>query len=103
MIEQNDKTIYKKPTRDGSYDEYGYLGNDKGWHRLTSTHKNVIGFDFFDSYLIETLISVRTNSRKTYAKLVKEKDYLRTNTLRLCKKAIKNIEAVEKGEFGCGF
>jgi uncharacterized protein YqeY len=38
-----------------------------------------------------------------YGKLVKEKDYLRTNTLRLCKKAIKNIEAVERGEFGFGF
>lgn len=102
-IEANDETVYRKPTREESYDGYGYLGNDKGWHRFTSTHKNVIGFDFFDSYLIETLISVRANSRKTFEKLVKEKDYLRTNTLRLCKKAIKNIEAVERGEFGYGF
>ena len=48
-------------------------------------------------------LSTHVNIEWAYDKLVKKKDYLRTNTLRLCKKAIKNIEAVERGEFGYGF
>jgi hypothetical protein len=55
-----------------------------------------------DEELIEQEILKAGGYRKLNVERTKTKQSLRTNTLRLKKKAEENIRAVERGEFGMG-
>lgn len=58
--------------------------------------------NYMDEELIEQEILRAGGYRKLNAERTKTKQSLRTNTLRLKKKAEENIRAVERGEFGLG-